>query len=163
MTINVSHRVHHIYQGDWFYCWAAAIAMVRRGHSIDAAFRAADNARAAGVVVPVGERLREADIPRVVRANHLRLGTVPRPLTPQGMAGLIARGPAALFVTLSSVEAASVASSGHVYVLSAVRGDGSPTGTTIYVHDPFERAGLLNATFQVFTTETIRSIDYVAH
>jgi Papain-like cysteine protease AvrRpt2 len=135
-------------------CWAASLAMLRREPTVDGMMNVVDRSHVSG-------RINSAQIPEVARRNGCAILPLP-PLFIVNALETAARPRAvALFVTLRDASRASIGSNGHVIVVDGLRGDGTPAGTQVHVHDPWETTGA-SRTFQHLTSQYWRSVDFIA-
>lgn len=153
--ILVSHRIHHIFQGENGLCWAAAIAMVLGGRNLDAAF---DVSSRAGINRE-NMAIQDSEINNAFRANNLESVAVPSSLTAAGLAEIVTVRPAVFFLTLRQGQHASNGGNQHVIVVRGVSGDGS-NNTNILVNDPWTNGGA-SRSFNYLTTQYWQSVDYI--
>ena len=154
ITPPISHGIRHLYQGDMTLCWAASLAMLRREPTIDGMMNVVDRSH-------VTQRIQTSQIPDVVRRNGCSLLPLPPLLTVDALEGVVRPRAVALFVTLRDTSRASIGSNGHVIVVDGLRGDGTPTGTHVHVHDPWETSGA-SRTFQHLTSQYWLRVDHIA-
>lgn len=154
-TIHISHHIHHIFQGEDGYCWAAAIAMVLGQRSIEGAFEVA---RRAGIDRE-NMAIRDSEIAHAFSANGLRSVTVPAALTVDGLANILRRGSIVLFLSLRPGNHASNGGNKHVIAVRGANGDGSPN-TNILLNDPWTTGGATRS-FSFLTNQYWSSVDYI--
>lgn len=150
----INHGIHHLYQGDTTLCWAASLAMLRREPTIDGMMNVVDRSHVTG-------RIQTSQIGDVVRRNGRTLLPMPPLFTVSALESVVRRRSVALFVTLRDTRRASIGSHGHVIVVDGLRGDGTPTGTQVHVHDPWETVGT-SRSFQFLVSQYWSSVDHIA-
>ena len=150
----INHGIRHLYQSDITLCWAASLAMLRREPTVDGMMNVVDRSH-------VTQRLQSGQIPDVVRRNGCAIVPLPSGFSVSALETLVRPRAVALFVTLRDTSRASIGSNGHVIVVDGLSGDGTPTGTQVHVHDPWETTGA-RRTFQHLTSQYWTSVDYIA-
>ena len=149
----ISHGIRHLYQGDMTLCWAASMAMLRREPTIDGMMNVVDRSHVTG-------RIQTSQIADVVRRNGFTLLPLPPTFTVAALESAVRPHSVALFVTLRDASRASIGSNGHVIVVDGLSGDGTPAGSQLHVHDPWETGGT-SRSFQYLTTQYWRSVEYI--
>ena len=150
----INHSIRHLYQGDETYCWAASLAMLRREPTVDGMMNVVDRSH-------VSDRIQKSQIPDVVRRNGCTLLPIPPLFVVSALEAVVRPRAVALFVTLRAGGRASIGSHGHVIIVDGLCGDGTPAGTHVHVHDPWEMSGA-SYTFQHLTTRYWSHVDYIA-
>lgn len=150
----INHGIRHLYQGDMTLCWAASMAMLRREPTIDGMMNVVDRSH-------VTDRIQTSQIADVVRRNGFTLLPLPPIFTVGALETAVRPRSVALFVTLRDASRASIGSNGHVIVVDGLRGDGTPAGTHVHVHDPWEMTGT-SRTFQYLITQYWSRVDHIA-
>ena len=126
-AIDVKHEVQLVPQQTGFSCWAAGAAMVvgwRDRISIDPS----EIARATGYWAQYASGL---------NAEDTHMFSVFR-LTPEPAQSYTVTGFADLLKRYGPLWVASAEPGPHVRVVTGIAGDGTPTGTLLYINDPWE-------------------------
>jgi hypothetical protein len=153
----IVHHVLHLAQGEQPLCWAAALAMVRGIENPEAIGALVRAAQEAGVITNPDGSLELIHVPLAASAAGLLCLPFPAS-TVDGLKRALARGPAALFVTVRLEKALEVGRRNHVWVVSGIRDD-APGGPVLILDDPAR--GPCEVRLDDFFGGTVERFDYV--